>query len=502
MADTEAHPCHVVGGFVRDAVLGRTSRDIDLAVAGSPFQIAQEVARALGASYVPLDEAHSVARVVLQLPRGTVRGLGEAETTQVVIDFAGYEGTLDTDLRRRDFTIDAIAVPAAVVASAFTGEHVAWERIAQHAVDPTGGLQDLSARKLRATGPSVFEADPGRLLRAVRLAREFSLSIEPRTEAAIRASAGRLPEVAAERTREELLRLLALPDAGESLHALDRLGLLTSLFPELERCRGVEQPTVHFWDVLEHSIQTVSTFEMVTAESDWRYGNEEMLDYVPDDPACRVHLEEMASTEASRGVLIKLACLLHDIAKPQTRVLDDTGRARFLGHAADGAAMVRDMLQRLRFSTSEASYVEMLVRQHLRPAQMSCEGMPTSRAVYRFFRDSDGAGIGVLYVAMADYLACRGPLFTMSEWQAVCSLVRFILSEHRRQEAVIAPSKIIDGHELMRALGLGPGPAVGTLLETIRESQAAGLVSSSEEAIQLARKTLESERSTVVRTAK
>jgi len=502
MADTEAHPCHVVGGFIRDCVLGCASRDVDLAIAGNPFQVAQEVARTLGASYVPLDEAHLVARVVLQLPRSADRGSRAAETTPFVIDFTGYEGTLDADLRRRDFTIDAIAVPAAVVASAFSGERLAWERIAQHAVDPTGGLQDLSAKRLRATGPSVFEVDPGRLLRAMRLAREFSLTIEPRTEAAIRASAGLLSEVAAERTREELLRLLALPDAGASLHALDRLGLLTSLFPELERCRGVEQPTVHFWDVLEHSIQTVSTFEMVSAESEWRYGNEEMLDYVPNDPACRVHLEEMVSTEASRATLIKLACLLHDIAKPQTRVLDDTGRARFLGHATDGAAMVRDMLQRLRFSTGEVAYIEVLVRHHLRPAQMSCEGMPTSRAVYRFFRDSDGAGIGILYVAMADYLACRGPLFTMSEWHGVCGLVRYILSEHRRQEAVIAPSKIIDGHELMRVLGLGPGPTVGTLLETIRESQAAGLISSSEEAIQLARKTLEGERSAVVRTAK
>jgi len=446
IADTQAHPCHVVGGFIRDAVLGCTSRDIDLAISGSPFPVAQEIARALGGSFVPLDETHCVARVVV--PRGGERS-SDAPTEPIVIDFAGYEGSLEEDLRRRDFTVDAIAVPAALVASALVADRLDWERVAPHAFDPTGGLRDLRARKLRATGPSVFEDDPGRLLRAVRLSRELSLTIEPRTEAAIRASAQRLAEAAPERTREELLKLLSLADAGESLHLLDRSLLLTVLFPELEPCRGVEQPTVHFWDVLEHSIQTVAAFEMVAGESDWPYGNEEMVQYVPDDPACRLHLDAMTSSQASHSVLIKLACLLHDIAKPQTRVLDETGRARFLGHAADGAAVARDMLQRMRFSSNEVSYVETLVHQHLRPAQMSSEGMPTARAVYRFFRDAEDAGIGVLYVAMADYLACRGPLFTMPEWRATCDLARFILSERRRQEAAVAPSRLVDGHVLM-----------------------------------------------------
>jgi len=496
IADTEAHPCHVVGGFIRDAILGCTSRDIDLAIQGNAFPVAQEVARVLAASFVPLDEAHSVARVVV--PQSDER----AAATPVVIDFAGYEGSIEDDLRRRDFTIDAIAVPAAVVASALSAGSLDWEHLAPHAFDPTGGVRDLRNRTLRATGPAGFEDDPGRLLRAVRLSRELSLAIEPRTEAAIRACSQHLAQVAPERTREELLKLLALPDAGESLHALDRLGLLTVLFPELELCRGVEQPTVHFWDVLEHSIQTVSAFEMVAGEGDWRYGNEEMLQYVPDDPACRLHLDAMASSEPTHRILIKLACLLHDIAKPSTKVLDETGRARFLGHAADGAASVRDMLQRMRFSSNEVSYVETLVRQHLRPAQMSSEGMPTARAVYRFFRDAGDAGIGVLYVAMADYLACRGPLFTMAEWHATCGLVRFILSEHRRQEAVVAPSRLVDGHELMRALELSPGPTVGMLLETIMEALAAGSISSRDEAIQLARTTRECERSAAVRTAK
>jgi hypothetical protein len=159
------------------------------------------------------------------------------------------------------------------------------------------------------------------------------------------------------------------------------------------------------------------------------------------------------------------------------------------------------MLQRLRFSAHEACFIETLVCHHLRPAQMSTEGMPTRRAVYRFFRDTGHAGMGVLYLAMADYLACRGPLFTMAEWRGVCQLVGFILDEQTRQENAVAPPKLLDGHELMRTLGLQPGPSLGVLLEAIREAQAAGVITTKNDAFALARKMLD-DRHFTVRSAK
>jgi poly(A) polymerase len=496
ISDTPAHPAYVVGGFVRDSILGRPCHDLDILVKGKPFAVAQEVARALHGTFVPLDKEHSVARVVLSADVTT-----DPQDTSTVVDFVGYEDDIHDDLSRRDFTINAIAVPAARVAAQLTSPTRESPGIAGDAVDPYGGLNDLAAGILRASSTGVFEDDPGRLVRAVRLCRELAFTMDTATESLILASCQRVHDVAGERTREELLRLLSLPQAADSIHYLDRLGLLAPLFPELEECRDVEQPTCHFWDVLEHSIETVATFEYVTGESEWRHGNDEMLGYVPDDPGCQMHLEGMLSGEASRGALAKLACLLHDVAKPQTKTLDESGRARFLGHATEGAIAARSILGRLRFSQKEIAYVEMLVHHHLRPAQLSNEGLPTARAVYRFFRDTRGAGPGILYVAMADYLACRGPLFTMTEWKNVCDLIGFILAEHRRQEAVVAPSRLVDGHELMRSLDLRPGPAVGTLLEAIREAQAAGLVCSREEALQLAKMTLEREHGTV-RTAK
>ena len=346
-------PSYVVGGFVRDSVMGRVAKDIDIVVPGDPFAVAQQVARELGGSFVPLDQEHCIARVVQTWRNRDDSDSSASQPDALVIDFARFDVGIEDDLARRDFTINAIAVPTAVVAAALANRGTAIERLDGHMVDPLGGLGDIADGTLRACGTNVFQEDPGRLLRAVRLAGELSFSIDASTESAIRRDAHLIAGVAAERTREELLKLLSLPGAAERVRYLDRLGLLVPLFPELELCRDVEQPTCHFWDVLEHSIQTIGTFEYVTGQADWNYGNDEMLDFVPDDPALRMYLAAPVSFDASRATLIKVACLLHDIAKPQTKTIEDSGRARFLGHAQDGATAAREILQRLRFSTHE-----------------------------------------------------------------------------------------------------------------------------------------------------
>jgi len=491
LVDSYAHPAFVVGGFVRDTILGRQCQDLDITVRGDPVEAARELSRVLGGTFFVMKERHSTARVIVSSP-SEARGDSAPETVMTV-DFVGFDGDVTSDLTRRDFTVNAIAVPCSAVAAHMTEQGVAPAVIAQHAHDPLGGLDDIARRTLRATSAHAFSDDPGRLMRAVRLTRELGFDMDYGTELLVQENSRLIADVAAERTREELLKLLSLPGAADGIRLLDRLGLLTEVFPELESCRGLEQPTVHFWDVLEHSIQTVATLEFVTGEADWAHGNEEMLSRVPGEDGSRIYFEHMVSREASRGTLTKLACLLHDIAKPQTKTLEDDGRARFLGHSQQGATVARDILQRLRFSSSETDYVETLVYNHLRPYQLSCEGLPSSRAVYRFFRDTKDAGFGTLFVAMADYLACKGPLFTMSEWDAICDLLNYIVAEQQRQQTLTAPARLIDGNDLMRTLDLKPGPRVGMILETIREAHAAGAISTKAEAFKLARRALEEE---------
>jgi poly(A) polymerase len=350
-------------------------------------------------------------------------------------------------------------------------------------IDPFSGKEDLRDKVVRRVSQGIFETDAARLLRAVRLAAELDFSIEPETELLIHHCSQTVTEVPGERTREELLRLLTLPRAAIHLRYLDELGLLLALVPQLAEGKGVEQPTVHFWDVFEHSLQTVAAVEFLLRENDWEYGNEDMLSTALWSETIERHLSQEVSSGSNHKVLLKLGALFHDIAKPMTKSIDDTGRARFLGHAKQGASMTADILERLRFSKREISLVESLVCHHLRPAQMANEELPTQRAIYRYFRDTGEAGIDVLFLALADYLASRGPLASMEEWRKHCQLVNYILAEHDKQQAKILPVKLIDGDDIMDTFDLTPGPLVGKLLAMVNEAHASGELDTRDEAL-------------------
>jgi poly(A) polymerase len=225
--------------------------------------------------------------------------------------------------------------------------------------------------------------------------------------------------------------------------------------------------------------------EFLLRESDWEYSNEDMLTSAPWTEAIEEHLSQEVSGGSNHRVLLKLGGLFHDIAKPMTKSIDDTGRARFLGHTKEGAAITASILERLRFSKREIGLVENLVYHHLRPVQMADGELPTQRAIYRYFRDTGEAGIDILLLALADYLASRGPLVSMEEWKGHCRLVDYILAEHDKQQAKTLPVKLIDGNDIMDTFDLAPGPLVGKLLTMVNEAHASGELSTREEALAL-----------------
>ena len=259
--------------------------------------------------------------------------------------------------------------------------------------------------------------------------------------------------------------------------------MLTALIPELIPARGVSQPKIHVWDVFEHSMQTVSAVEFLLRERTWEYAGEDVLTPVPWSERLSRHFYQEISSGSTRRSLLKLAALLHDIAKPQTRTIDEDGRARFLGHPQEGADTAAAILERLRFSTREIRLVELMVRHHLRPTQMSQEGLPSRRAIYRYFRDTDEAGIDIFFLCLADHLATRGSYLDPAQWQEHAQMVEYVLTRHSEEESLSAPPKLIDGHDIIRIFGLSPGPRIGELLESLREAQAAGEVTTREEAL-------------------
>jgi poly(A) polymerase len=461
-------PAYVVGGFVRDWLLDRQTADIDIAVGGDALNMAQEVARAIDGRYVLLDEANRVARVVV------------ADEQMWYLDFSSFANGIQNDLARRDFTINAMAVELQGFISG-----------SAQLIDPFSGERDLKKRLVRAVNQQIFAEDGARLLRGVRLAAELGFKIEPGTESLIRKDCQLAKLVPGERLREELVRILVLPGSGEMVRYLDKLGLLSEIIPELKEMKGAEQPKEHYWDVFDHSVETMATAEFLLRESLWKYGKEDLLRVTPWSEEISRHFDEGVSSGSNRRLLLKLGALMHDIAKPATKTVDETGRVRFLGHTKQGAAMSVAILERLRFSSREIRLVENLVYHHLHPVQMANDGLPTSRAVYRYFRDTEGAGIDVLFLALADYMATNGPRLDIEEWQQHNQLIGYILTEHLKQEDEVLPVKLIDGHDLMDIFGLRPGRLIGELLTEVREAQVAGELSTREEAIELVRKELE-----------
>jgi poly(A) polymerase len=460
-----------VGGFIRDALSGRPVRDLDLVISIDPLEMGRRVADSFGGHYFPLDEERRHARVLLSQPA-------------LQIDLLPIRRTIEEDVLRRDFTIDAMAARLKEVSS---GSAVL--------TDPSDGRRDLRRRLIRAVSEEALREDPLRALRGVRLAAELDFRIEPATADLIRRHAPTVTTVSPERQRDELMRIFATPRAGLGVRLLEQLSLLDSVIPELVHSRDVEQPKEHYWDVLNHDLETVGFLDTLLAHDEprgrprrrlWR----ELWGQLSWWSEGRAHFRGEIVPGMPREAVIKLCGLVHDIAKPDTKSFDETGRMRFFGHADVGAEKVGDLLRRLHYPSRVVAHVQAMVQAHLRPVQMAQQGPPTRRAIYRFFRDCGDAGIDTLVLSLADHLGTVGPRLDMEGWRQHVSLVNYIVTKRFQEEAVIAPPRLLRGDELMAELRLTPGPVVGRLIEAIREAQAAGEINNREEALALARSTL------------
>lgn len=451
-------------------MLGRSSRDIDLVVAGDAVEIARDVARDMQARFVLLDQTHQVARVVLL----------HAEH-RWYIDFTTMRGSIEQDLEQRDFTIDAMALPLEPFEQGINKVRF---------IDPLNGIIDLEAKSVKAVNDYIFLEDPLRLLRAIRLAAELNFEIDNVTEDLIARDNGNIMTVSAERIREEIARILQTGNAARSILLMDHSGLLDQIIPELTVCKEVEQPKEHFWNVFDHSMETVAAVERLLLALTQKGDLLDSLTYAPD---LADRFNEKVGGGLNRQALIKLAALLHDVAKPQTKAIHENGRMRFLGHAQQGAAIAENILERLRFGTREKSIVCMIIDQHLRPGHLSnASELPTQRAIYRYFRDTSDVGIDTLFLSLADHLATRGPTFEMEGWLRHVEVTQYMLNKWYEEKKIVSPPRLVDGNVLIEKFNLKPGPEIGRLIESVREAQASGEVVSRDEALDFVRKELSS----------
>ena len=479
----------LVGGFLRDCLRSgavpegdELPPDLDIAVPRLGMELmglGRELADRLDGAYVSLSPTRNVCRIVAETSRET-DGPGTERRQQHIIDLAGFFASdpIEDDLARRDFTINALALP---LSRWRPGPASEW---ADSVIDPFGGRADLAQQRLRALSPDVFRSDPGRLLRAVRLAGQLRLRLEPETARLIRQNAPLLERVSPERVRDQFLLILAGDGARGQLEVLDRLDLLCRVIPELAATKGVDQTRAHYWDVWNHLLHTVEFVELVTRG----HQHSAIYSLAPWTEESAGYFAQEVSDGHSRRTLLKLAALLHDIAKPQTKKPDATGRIRFLGHSELGADMARTRLQQLRLSSRGTELVAQMVRHHLRPAQLRNQGQtPSLRAIHRYYREVKDAAVDTVYLALADYLAAKGPEIAAEQWAEHARMLTYVLQVGPWQAPARGPARLVTGHDLMEGLGLPPGPRLGRLLEQIDEAQAAGEVSTREEALALAK---------------
>jgi len=449
-------PAWLVGGAVRDRLLGRATDDVDIALDGDPRGAARRIAKATGGAAFQLSHEF-----------GGWRAVGPEHTWHVdLLPLRDHD--LAADLSARDFTVNAMAEPLA-------GGEV---------VDPHGGAGDLEARRLRMVSARALTDDPLRTLRAVRFAVELGFSIEPATADAVRAHAREIAQVSPERVFAELKRVVAAPRVREGLALMDEAGLLAAVLPELEALRGVDQSVYHHADVLGHTLEVLD--QVVAMEADPAAAG---LGGELEAPVAALLADPLAN-EITRGTGLRLAALLHDAAKPQTRKVLPTGRVTFVGHDSEGAELARAVLRRLRASERLAGYVAGLTRHHLDLGFLVHERPLSRRTIWRYLTATAPNSADVTLLTVADRLATRGrragPAIA-----AHLELAREVL-EHAfalREGGPRPP--LVAGDELAAELGIRPGPRLGELLRALEEDRYAGEISTRDEAVARARDRLE-----------
>ena len=447
----------IVGGALRDELLGREVTDIDIAVEDDPERAARELAAELRGPVFRLSEAFGAWRVVDR------RG-GR------VFDFAPLQGeTIEDDLRKRDFTVNALARLTRAPGGA-RGEAMFSE--GGDLVDPLGGRADLESRTLRVIGPEAYENDPLRPLRLARFAAELGFDPDPETERLTAAAAPRVSEASGERVFAELRRLVLAPGAVRGLALADRLGLLGAVLPELSALHDVDQSQYHHKDVYGHTLEVLERLIEVETEATGEL---------------REVLEKPLADELTRAQALRFGALLHDIGKPATHDVREDGRVTFTGHDRLGEEMVRQVCRRLRTSERLSRFLQGVTRHHLVLGFLVHERPLDRRAVYRYLRRTSPVEVEVTLLSCADRLATRG----RNAERAIDShleLARELMPAALDWRRSGPPRLPLRGDELARELGIEPGPELGRVIAELEEAAYAGEVTDRDQVVELARR--------------
>lgn len=434
---------YLVGGAVRDFCLDKENFDKDIIFDKANAEIfAKSLANSLDASFIFLDEENKIYRIVLKDKIN-------------IIDIASPIGkNLEEDLKRRDLTINSIAVNLKTF----------------EILDTSNGMQDLEAKKLNHISKENMIDDPLRLLRAYRFQAMLGFEIDKSLKEIIKNHCDKIHNCAVERINYELLKLFSGDFCAQTLLDMEKTGMLTSLFPIMKEVEKVPPNLHHHLDLLSHSIETVKQIEEIYKNSPEEVKN---------------HLQRTDFGGNTRLAHLKLTALLHDIGKPSTWTIEeDSGKHRFIKHDDIGAKMAASDLKKNKFSKKQIDYIAKMIKYHIYPSHVISAPELNDKVYMRFIRKMEDEATDIIILAMADRLSARGVEITEEVLNknlgGLQSLLDFYLSV---RESLKPLPKLISGEEIMEFLNINPSKELGNIIKSLQEAQISGEINTKEEAI-------------------
>lgn len=453
---------HLVGGFIRDFLMNRPTRDFDFTVS-HPRTLAEQFARRIQAAVVILDEDRECLRVV------------KKETTGLeTYDFTAWRAdSLEEDLKLRDFTINTLHADLRLMEED--------TELQDAIIDPCRALKDIEKKRIKRVSIHSIPQDPLRMLRAFSLRAQTGFRISLPLLNQIRKEKESLSRVSRERVREEFFKVLASPIAAKVCREMSECGILQMVIPQLRIMENCHQGGYHHLDVWQHSLEACVQFDAIVSQS------EKLFEDHQNDLKVDLgeYLGEIVAGGHSRIALIRLAVLLHDIGKPATKKCIEN-RMTFHGHEHEGRDIVHQVCEMLKVSTHERHKLEDMVQMHLRPGYVSNQENPTPRMVFRYLRDAGDEAGSIALLAMADQRATRGPLTTPDKVKHHQETCLYLLHKFLRKRKEVPLTPLINGRDVMDHCHLDPSPLVGEILKEVQERQNLEELSTREEALSFA----------------
>ncbi len=445
---------YIVGGFLRNYMLGRQSYDIDLIGKGNIFPKVKDFCKKIRATIVTLDEERRIYRVIKKI-----------KNKEITFDFSSFEGnSLYEDLKNRDFTINTFALLLKDVFSPFKNK----------IIDPFNGKKDLDKKQIKIVSQLSLMKDPLRILRAYRLEGILNFKIEENTNRILKREIPNIKNVSNERIRDEFFKILSTEKSYKYLYIFQKNLLLETLFPQIKVMYDKRPYYYHKGGLWEHSIETVKSLENIFSNLNVYFPRvyKKIANY----------LEEDISQHITRKTLLKWSGFLHDIGKPQTAKIIN-GKMRFFGHQNVGVKIAKEICKQLKLSNKAIKFITSTIYQHMRPGTLSEVGFVTKRALYRYFRDLKEEGVTTLILSLADRLSYKNVRKKELKIENHKTIIRKMVYYYLLKKSSLELKPLLNGYEIMENFNIPSSPLVGRLLDVLKEAQSTGAVKTKKQAI-------------------